>query len=164
MVERDVAQALRRVDPAIAFTFGTFDQLVAATVTQERLIAMLSGFFGGLALLLAAVGLFGIVSHGVRARQMEIGLRVALGAAPASIVRLVFRRVGLLIAAGLGLGLAGSLWAARFVEALLFRQEPRDPMTFTAAAAVLVGVGVLAAWLPARRAARIDPVAALRTD
>jgi predicted permease len=161
-VERDVGEALTRVDPAIAFAFGTFDQLVEATVTQERLIAMLSAFFGGLALLLAAVGLYGVVAHAVRARQMEIGLRMALGAAPASIVRLVFQRVGVLIAAGLALGLAGSLWAARFVEALLFHVEARDPMTFAGAAAVLVVVGVLAAWMPAHRAARLDPVTVLR--
>ena len=73
MVERDVAEALRRADPAIAFTFGTFDQLVEATVTQERLIALVSAFFGGLALLLAAVGLYGVVAHAVRARQRRLG-------------------------------------------------------------------------------------------
>ena len=126
-MERDVAAALTRADPTVVFTFGTFDQLVEATVTQERLIAMLSAFFGGLALLLAAVGLYGVVAHAVRARQTEIGLRMALGAAPSSIVRLVFQRVGVLIAAGLAFGLAGSLWAARFVEALLFHLEARDP-------------------------------------
>ena len=161
-MERDVAAALTRADPSVAFTFGNFDQLVEATVTQERLIAMLSTFFGGLALLLAAVGLYGVVAHAVRARQREIGLRMALGAAPSSIVRLVFQRVGVLIAAGLALGLAGSLWAARFVEALLFHLQPRDPVTFAGAAAVLVAVGVLAAWLPAHRAARLDPVTVLR--
>jgi putative ABC transport system permease protein len=162
MVERDLAEALRKADPTVAFTFGTFDQLVEATVTQERLIALVSAFFGGLALLLAAVGLYGVVAHAVRARQREIGLRIALGAAPSSILRLVFERVGLLIAAGLALGLAGSLWAARFLEALLFHLEPRDPVTFGGAAAVLVVVGVLAAWLPAHRAARLDPVTVLR--
>jgi predicted permease len=161
-VERDVAAALTRVDPTIAFTFGTFDQLVEATVTQERLIALLSAFFGGLALLLAAVGLYGVVSHAVRARQTEIGLRMALGAAPSSIVRLVFQRVGVLIAAGLAFGLAGSFWAARFVEALLFQLEARDPVTFVGAATVLVAVGVLAAWMPAHRAARLDPATVLR--
>jgi putative ABC transport system permease protein len=162
MVEHDVAAALRRADPTVAFTFGTFDQLVEATATQERLIAMLSAFFGGLALLLAAVGLYGVVSHAVRARQTEIGVRMALGAAPSSIVRLLFQRVGILIAAGLAFGLAGSIWAARFVEALLFHLEPRDPLTFAGAAAVLVAVGVLAAWMPARRAARLDPAMVLR--
>ena len=163
-VERDVAEALRGADPAIAFTFGTFDQLIQATVSQERLIALVSAFFGGLALLLAAVGLYGVVAHAVRARQKEIGLRIALGATPSSILRIVFESVGLLITAGLTLGVAASLWAARFVEALLFQLAPRDPLTFGGAAAVLVAVGVVAAWLPASRAARIDPVAALRID
>jgi predicted permease len=161
-LERDVAAALTQADPTVAFTFGNFDQLVEATVTQERLIAMLSAFFGGLALLLAAVGLYGIVSHAVHAQQTEIGLRMALGAAPSNIVRLVFQRVGVLIAAGLAFGLVGSLWAVRFVEALLFQLEARDPVTFAGAAAVLVAVGVLAAWMPARRAARLDPATVLR--
>ncbi|MGH9199614.1 MAG: ABC transporter permease [Vicinamibacterales bacterium] len=162
IVERDVAAALTQADSTVAFTFGTFDQLVEATFTQERLLAMLSAFFGGLALLLAAVGLYGVVAHAVRARQTEIGLRMALGAAPSSIVRLVFQRVGVLIAAGLAFGLAGSLWAVRFVEALLFHLEARDPVTFAGAAAVLVAVGVLAAWMPARRAAWLDPATVLR--
>ena len=161
-VGRNLAEALRTADPKIASTFGTFDQLVEATVTQERLLALVSAFFGGLALLLAAVGLYGVVAHAVSARQREIGVRIALGAEASSILRLVFARVGVLIAAGLALGLAGSLWAARFVEALLFQLEPRDPVTFAGAAAVLVAVGVLAAWLPAHRAARLDPVRVLR--
>jgi ABC-type antimicrobial peptide transport system permease subunit len=115
LVERDVATALTQADPTLVFTSGTFDQIVDATVTQERLMAMMSGFFGALALLLAGLGLYGVVAHAVSARRTEIGLRVALGALPAGTVRLVFRRVGVLIAAGLALGLAGSSWAARFV-------------------------------------------------
>jgi ABC-type antimicrobial peptide transport system permease subunit len=87
---------------------------------------------------------------------------MALGAAPSAILRLVFERVGLLIAAGLAVGVAGSLWAARFVESLLFQLEPRDPVTFGVAAAVLVAVSVLAAWMPARRAARLDAATVLR--
>jgi putative ABC transport system permease protein len=162
IVERDAAAALTKADPRIAFRFETFDQIVASTVTQERLIAMLSAFFGGLALLLAAVGLYGVVAHGVRARQAEIGLRMALGAAPTGIVRLVFQRVGVLLAAGVAVGLAGSFWAARFVGALLFQLDARDPITFAGAAAVLVAAGVIAAWLPARRAARLDPAMVLR--
>jgi ABC-type antimicrobial peptide transport system permease subunit len=133
-------------------------------MTEERLIAMMSGFFGALALLLAGLGLYGVVTQAVRARRTEIGLRIALGATPAGIVRLVFRRVGPLIAAGLALGVAGSFWSVRVVETLLFQLEPRDPMTFAVAAAVLVAVGAVAAWLPARRAACVDPVASLRTE
>ena len=162
LVERDVAAALTRTDPTVVFTSGTFDQIVDATVTQERLIAMMSGFFGALALLLAGLGLYGIVAHAVSARRGEIGLRMALGAQPAGIVRLVFRRVGVLLVAGLVLGLAGSWWAARFIAPLLFQIEARDPMTFSVTAAVLVAVGVLAARMPARRAARLDPATVLR--
>ena len=123
---------------------------------------MMSGFFGALALLLAGLGLYGIVAQAVGARRTEIGLRMALGAQPAGIVRLVFRRVGVLIVAGLALGLAGSWWAARFIAPLLFQVESRDPTTFAGTAAVLAAVGVLAAWVPARRAARLDPATVLR--
>jgi ABC-type antimicrobial peptide transport system permease subunit len=161
-VARDAAAALTRADPGVAFSLGTFDQLVGATVTQERLIAVLSAFFGGLALLLASVGLYGIVAHAVRARQTEIGLRLALGATASGIVRLELRRVGGLIVAGLALGLAGSLWAARFVGTLLFQADARDPGTLAGAALVLVAVGLVAAWVPARRAGRLDPAAVLR--
>ena len=159
---RDVAAALTRADPNIVFTSRTFDEVVDATATQERLVAMMSGFFGGLALLLAGLGLYGIVAHAVSGRRTEIGLRMALGARPAGIARLVFRRVGVLIVAGLAVGLAGSWWAARFIAPLLFHVDPRDPLTFSGTAAVLLGVGVLAAWVPARRAARLDPSAILR--
>jgi predicted permease len=162
LVERDVASALTQADPTLVFRAGTFDQMLVATMTQERLVAMMSGFFGALALLLAGLGLYGIVVQGVNARRTEIGLRLALGAQPTGIVRLVFRRLGALIVAGLALGLAGSWWAARFIAPLLFQVEARDPMTFSGTAAVLVGVGVLAAWVPARRAARLDPATVLR--
>jgi putative ABC transport system permease protein len=161
-LEREVAAALARTEPAIAFVFRTFDQFIDATVTQERLIAMLSSFFGGLALLLASIGLYGIVAQAMRARQGEIGLRLALGAQRGGIVRLVFHRISVLVAAGLAIGLAGSLWAAQFLGPMLFHVQPRDPATFVAAAGVLVAAALLAAWLPARRAARLDPATVLR--
>lgn len=161
-VERGIAAALTRADPTVAFTFGTFDQLIDATVTHERLTAMLSGFFGALALLLAGIGLYGIVAHAVRARRTEIGLRVALGAQPSGIVRLVLCRVGVMIVAGLAFGLTIYLWAARFVAPLLFQVQAHDPATLTGAAAALVAVGTVAAWVPARRAARLDPATVLR--
>ncbi len=161
-VERDVAAALARTDPTATFTFRSLEQFVDATVTRERLVAIVSSFFGGLALLLAGIGLYGIVAQAMRTRQGEIGLRLALGAQPSGIVRLVFHRVGVLIVLGLTLGLAGSLWAAQFVRPLLFQVDAHDPATFTAAAGALVVAGLLAAWLPARRAARLDPATVLR--
>jgi hypothetical protein len=161
-LERDLAAALTRTDPTVAFTFGTFDQLVQAMVTQERLIALLSAFFGALALLLAGVGLYGVVAHTVRTEQAEIGLRMALGATPSSIVRRVFRHVGALLAAGLALGLTGSIWASPFVQTLLFGLQARDLRTFAAAAIVLVAAAGIAAWIPARSAGRLDPATVLR--
>ena len=163
-VQREVSAALERAEPTVAFTVRTYDQLIDATVTQERLIAILSGFFGGLALLLAGIGLYGVVAQAVRARRSEIGLRLALGARPAEILRLVVRGVGVLIVAGLAVGVAASSWATQLVAPMLFQVDARDPASFWAAAGVLVATGVLAAWLPARRAARLDPTTLLRDE
>jgi putative ABC transport system permease protein len=125
-------------------------------------VALLSTFFGALALLLAGIGLYGVVAQAVQARRTEIGIRMALGAAPAGIVGLVLRRIGVLIAAGFTIGIGLALWAASSVQTLLFQLDAHDPATFAAAAAVLVGVGMISAWVPARRAARLDPAAVLR--
>ena len=152
-----------RTEPTVAFTFRTFDQFIDATVTQERLIAMLSGFFGGLALLLAAIGLYGVVAQAMRARRRRSVCAWPSVRGTRQLVRLIFRRVGALIAAGLVLGVASSLWAANFVTPLLFQVEARDP-DVRQAVVVLVIVSLLAAWLPARRAARLDPAAVLREE
>ena len=132
------------------------------TLLSDRLIALLAAGFGLLATLLASVGLYGVMAFVVARRRKELGIRLALGAQPSGIVHLVCRRIGVLIVAGLALGLAASLWAAQFLKALLFDVEAHDPATFTAAASVLVAVGLLAAWIPARRAARLNPAAVLR--
>jgi putative ABC transport system permease protein len=160
--DRLLADTLRGVDPGLTFALRDFDQFIRGGLTQERLVAMLSGFFGGLALLLAAIGLYGIVAHAVDVRRTEIGVRMALGANRVGILWLVFRRVGVMLAIGLGAGLAISLWVSRFIGALLFRLEPRDATTFAGALAVLLAASVLAAWIPARRAARVDPARVLR--
>jgi ABC-type antimicrobial peptide transport system permease subunit len=123
---------------------------------------MLSGFFGALALLLAALGLYGVTSYAVSRRRTEIGIRMALGAEPRGVIRMVLQRVGLLVAAGTAVGLLMTLWASRFVEALLFRLEPRDPLTLAGAAALLAVIGAAAGWLPARRASLIEPARVLR--
>ena len=133
-----------------------------AALTQERLVAMMSGFFGGLALLLAALGLYGVTTYAVSRRRDEIGIRMALGAAPASVLRLVLIRVGLLVGLGVAIGTGVSLWAASFVATLLFGLQARDPLTLVMAAGVLLIVGGAAGWIPARRAARLDPSSVLR--
>ncbi len=148
--------------PALTFTLRDYDAYLRSGLTQERLVALLSTFFGGLALLLAAIGLYGVVTHAVNVRRTEIGVRMALGADRLGILWLVFRRVAVMLALGLGAGLALSLWAARFVGPLLFRLEPRDASTFVGALSVLLAASLLAAWIPARRAARLDPALVLR--
>jgi len=129
---------------------------------QERIVAMMSGFFGGLAVLLAGLGLYGVTSYAVSRRRTELGIRMALGAAPSGVIVLVLRRVALLVGLGMVAGAGVSLWAARFVTALLYGLEPRDPVSLAGAICVLGAIGALAGWLPARRASRIDPAGVLR--
>ena len=167
---RPLASALARVHKDVALTFRPLEEQVNASLIQERLVAMLSGFFGGLALLLAGLGLYGVTSYAVSRRRTELGIRMALGAAPRSVVRIVLQRVALLVSIGLvaGVALAGSfiLFGERFgsasVASLLFGVQLRDPVTFVAATVVLAAIGVIAGWIPARRASRIDPAVVLR--
>jgi predicted permease len=161
-VRRALTAAIRSTDPDLSFTFRTFDELVGATVARERLVALLSGFFGGLAVLLAGIGLYGVMSHTVSQRRREIGVRLALGARPGGIIGLVARRFGAIVLAGLAAGVGLSLWAGRFIDALLFQLTPSDPWTLGGAVIVLALVAALAAWVPARRAARLDPAQVLR--
>jgi putative ABC transport system permease protein len=159
---RSVADAMNGVNPRLTLTFRPLSDQIDASLVQERLVAMLSGFFSGLALLLAALGLYGVISYAVTRRRTEIGIRMALGAAPGAVVRLVVSRVSILVGCGLAIGGGLSLWASRFVAALLYGVEPRDPLTVLGAMATLTSVGCLAGWLPAWRAARIDPAEVLR--
>jgi putative ABC transport system permease protein len=162
LVERDVAGALTQADPTIVFTSGTFDQIVDATVTRERLIAMMSGFFGALALVLAGLGLYGVVAQAVGARRTEIGLRMALGAEPGDVLRLVLREGMRPVAAGILVGLGGAAILARVMKTLLFGVDALDPVTFGAVAAALACVALAACYLPARRAMTVDPANTLR--
>ena len=159
---RSVADALTALDPRVALSYHSLTAQVDATLIRERLLANVSVFFGGLALLLAGLGLYGVTSYAVNSRRTEIGIRLALGANPALVVRFVLRRVGWLVLIGVAIGVGLSAWAARFVATLIYGLEPRDPMTLAAAAGLLTLVGTLAGWLPARRAARTDPTIVLR--
>jgi len=164
LLARSVVDAVTRVDPGLVLTVRTMATQVANSLQQERLVALLSGFFGALALLLAGLGLYGVTAYSVTRRRAELGIRMALGSAPAGVLRLVMARVGVLVASGILVGGLGTWYTARFVDALLFGMGPGDPTSLVAGAAVLGGVGLLAGWVPARRAARIDPAVVLREE
>jgi putative ABC transport system permease protein len=163
LVMKPVAAAITQVNRDLAFSFRPLVDQVNASLIQERLVAMLSGFFGGLALLLAGLGLYGVTSYAVTRRSTELGIRMALGAAPGGVVRLVLQRVGMLMMLGVMLGGSLALYASTLVSALLYGLDARDPVTFAGAIIVLAGIGALAGWIPARRASRIDPAVVLRT-
>ena len=162
LLTRSVAAALKAVDPHVSLTFRALDDEIDGALVRERLVALLSSFFGVLGLLLAGIGLYGVTAYSVNRRRAEIGIRMALGADARGVVRLVLSRVAALVAVGIAIGTLMSLWASRFVAALLYGMEPRDPLTVMGAAALLAAIAAVAGWLPARRAARIDPARVLR--
>jgi predicted permease len=159
---RSIASAIRDVNADLAITFRPLADFINAGVARERIVAMLAGFFGGLALLLASLGLFGLTSYTVERRRAEIGIRIALGAAPSGVIGLVLSGTTGLVAIGIIAGGTLSLWASRFVGALLYQVEARDPVTLVSAAATLAAIGATAAAIPAYRASRIDPATVLR--
>jgi predicted permease len=162
LLTRSIAASVGPVHRDLTLTFRPLADQVNAALTQERIVAMLSAFFGFLALLLAGLGLYGVTSYAVSRRRAEIGIRLALGAAPSGVVSMVLRRVAILVTIGVIAGAGVSLWASRFITTLLYGLQPRDPVTLAGAAATLAVIGALAGWLPARRASRIDPAQVLR--
>jgi predicted permease len=164
-----VMQAARRevlaFDPAIPIgSIKTMDALIDDKVRQERVIAQLSTVFGGLALLLAAIGLYGVLSYAVAQRTGEIGIRMALGAQRGSVVGMILRQTGILIAIGLAAGVPASLACARLVRSTLFGLKPADPLTLACALGVMLVVAAVSGYLPPRRASRVDPLVALRHE
>jgi ABC-type antimicrobial peptide transport system permease subunit len=128
------------------------------------MMAMLSGFFGLLALLLAMIGLYGVISYIVAMRRNEIGIRMALGASRGDVVRIVVRQTLVLLAVGVGVGVVLGLAAVQSAASLLFGLQPNDPLTFAGAVTLLVSIALIASFLPARRASRVDPMVALRYE
>lgn len=162
LLTKSVAEAIATVNPQLALTFRPLADQIRASLTQERLLAQLAGFFGAVALLLAGLGLYGLTAYATSCRRGEIAVRMALGAAPAGVIGGALARVSLLVGVGIVAGAAISLWASKFVAGLIYGLPPRDPTTLLGATIVLFAIAALARWLPARRAARIDPVAVLR--
>ena len=164
-----VAEALRRevqaVDPNVPLgEIAMMDVHLAESVARRRLTMSLVTAFGLIAVLLAAVGIYGVVAYGVAQRTREFGLRLALGAQSLDVTRLVLGEGFILAAASVGVGIAGALALTRVLRSALYEVTPTDPLVFAAAVALLVGIALLASWLPARRASRVDPAVALRAD
>ena len=161
----DLRATLRGLDPGVPlFDVRTMEQVIAATTARERFTTVLLGSFAALALLLAAVGIYGVVAYGVSRRTREIGLRMALGAERRTVVRMVFREGLGLVAIGLTLGLLLARLAGRTLQTLLFETGPGDPVTLAAVVMLLVLVAAAATLVPARRAARVDPMIAMRAE
>jgi putative ABC transport system permease protein len=159
-----IVRALAGVHKDLALDLKHLDEDLGANVLQERLLATLSGFFGVLALLLAALGLYGVMSYAVTRRRNEIGIRMALGAEPQAVIGLVLRHVALITGAGLIAGAAAALGTGRFINALLYNLAASDRTMIGVTAVTLAVAAAIAGYLPARRAARIDPMAALREE
>jgi ABC-type antimicrobial peptide transport system permease subunit len=156
---------VRQADAAIPVSgVQTLVELVDWQLTQEKLIAQLSAGFGALALLLACIGLYGVLSYGVARRTNEIGIRMALGAQQARVVGMILKETSILLVAGLAIGIPATLGCARFVQSKLYGLKPADPLTLGAAIGILILVAVVAGYVPARRAARVDPLEALRYE
>jgi predicted permease len=160
-----IRQAVQSVDRDLPLrNVRTQSELIALSFTRERLFATLSSFFGLLALALVSIGLYGVMSYTVARRTHEIGIRMALGAQSANVLRMVMGESLLLVLIGLAIGLAGALATTRLIAGMLFELTPNDPLTIALATLLLLAVAALAGWLPARRAARVDPMVALRHE
>ncbi|MEZ4588995.1 MAG: FtsX-like permease family protein [Gemmatimonadales bacterium] len=158
-------RAVRQVEPLVPIeNVTTVAETKAETVAPQRLNAVLVTLFGGLAMIIAAVGIAGVLAFSVSARTNEIGIRMSLGAASGQVLRMILSEGGVLLLLGVGLGVTGSVLGARLIRGLLFGVTPTDPLTLGAVALVMAGIGVLACWIPAVRAARIDPANAIRAS
>jgi predicted permease len=163
-VAAEATRTLVQLNPAIAVQYQTVRSQVSASLLRERLMAALSGFFGALAVLIATIGLYGVMSYTVARRRVEIGIRIALGADRGSVIRMIVREAGMLLVAGVVIGVALALYAGRTATALLYDVKPWDAATLASAITLLAAITFLASWLPARRASRLAPTVALREE
>jgi predicted permease len=160
-----IRRAVREIAPqAQAVNLRTMNEVVDRSLMQERFVAQLGGFFSLFALMLAAIGLYGVLSYAVNQRTHEIGIRMALGARPHDVLRLTINQGMRLALIGIGIGLGGALALTRLIKALLFGVSATDPLTFTVIALLLIFVALLACWIPARRATKVDPMKVLRSE
>jgi len=160
---QSVREIVREADPdQPVANVRTLEDVISTAVTQPRFRTLLLGAFAAIALALAAIGVYGLLSHGVAQRTNEFGVRMALGASPSVVLSLVIREGVVLAVTGLALGLLGAVLAVRVLDSVLFEITPWDPLAWIVSAGTLLAVSLLASWIPARRALRVDPVVALR--
>ncbi len=158
-------QIVRGIDPMLpAYSINPLSQIVDDSVAPQRFSMLLLGAFAAIALFLAGVGLYGVVAYSVQQRTREIGLRMAIGAAPRDVLRMILGEALKLALVGVVIGLAGAAALARLAATLLFEVTPSDPASYAATSAVLVAVAMIACYTPARRAMRVDPMTALQTE
>ena len=163
-ITASINSAFNEVSPALDTTYEWFRTMVRTSMLRERLMATLSGFFGVLALVLATIGLYGILSYAVASRTNEIGIRMALGASTREVVKLILREAMILVSVGIVAGLPAVFVVSKFAETLLFGLFPTDPVSLVVAGVTMLAVAIIAAYVPARRAMRIDPLVALRWE
>ena len=163
-VVASIRPAIGAINKDAALEIRTLDEWISDALVQPRLVALLSSFFGMLALLLATIGLYGVISYAAARRRGEIGIRMALGAAQGAVTWLVLRDVAFILSIGTVLGVGASLVTGRFIKSLLFGLEATNPATLATAAVVLCVSAIFAAYVPARRAAKMDPMTALREE
>src|SRR5579863_1277206 len=156
--------AIAAVNKSISLEVHTMEEQVNDSLRQEKLLATISGFFGGLAMLMAMIGLYGVLAYMVTQRHKEIGIRMALGAGRVSILRLIMRDVSILLSVGIAAGLGFSWWATQFMQKLLFNLDVHDAGTILAAIGALTVVALIAGFIPARRATKVHPMEALRNE
>jgi len=160
-----IQSAVKSMDPTLpVIQLRSMDDVFSSSVSRQHFLSLLLGIFAGVALLLAAIGTYGVLSYLVTERQREIGIRVALGASSAGIMKLVLRQGMTIAAIGLGLGVLGAFGLARVTRSLLFEVSPTDPATYAVVGVSIIGVTLLACLVPANRAVRVDPLVAIRSD
>jgi len=159
-----ISRNLLDLNPRLDVNFQVFRTMVQESLLRERLMAKLSAMFGVLALLLASIGLYGLLSYGVASRRNEIGIRMALGARTRNVFTLILREAVLLVIVGLAVGIPLALYVSRFASSLLFELSPTDPLSLAIAGVMLLVVALVAGYLPARRATKVDPLVALRDE
>ena len=160
-----IRQSVNALNPAVPVAqLTTFDRQIQATLVSERLMALITTIFGALALLMAAIGLYGVLAYAVARRTREIGIRMALGAQRRRVIRMVIGEVAATVGVGIAVGICASLALGQFVASMLYQVQPHDPWALAFGAAMLCATSALAAYLPARRASRVDPMVALRHE